>query len=52
MLLLNILIISILIILFISNFKNKKLKIPTWKYETEAEMLGKIGEKNVNFIIQ
>lgn len=51
MLLLNILIISILIILFVSNFKNKKLKIPTWKYETEAETLGKIGEKNVSIML-
>lgn len=51
MFLLNILIISILIILFVLNFKNKKLKIPTWKYETEAEMLGRIGEKNVSIML-
>lgn len=52
MLFLNILIISILIILFVLNFKNKKLKIPTWKYETEAEMLGRIGEKNVSIYVK
>ena len=55
MFLLNILIISILIILFVLNFKNKKLKIIADGFMEETVL--NIGlkicmEKNISFIIQ